>query len=102
MNELARVFIERDKGGIPCQEVYDLAAEKLENLKEQIGTLTILQKRLESVISDWDSRLLSSGPRGRARLLESLSSTDGDGRMPANLKHRVKLSPIGKRKNGER
>jgi len=74
LDELARIFATRDRGGAPCQQVYGLAIEKLSDLDEQINSLIELRKRLRLVVKDWDARLEAAGKSERARLLDSLTN----------------------------
>ena len=76
LDELARIFAERDRGGTPCQEVYGLAVGKLADLDEQISSLIELRKRLRSVVKDWDARLAAAGKTKKARLLDSLTNNE--------------------------
>lgn len=96
LDELARVFAERDKGGAPCREVYGLAVEKLADLEEQIVSLMRLRKRLHVVVADWSDRLESAKKTGKAHLLESLSGSENSTTAKANRK--TKSSPPTKKK----
>jgi len=93
LDELARIFAERDGGGAPCREVYSLAVDKLADLDEQIRALVELRKRLRLVVQDWDVRLATTEKTEKAHLLESLSTKEASN--PATNGNR-KLSPRSK------
>jgi DNA-binding transcriptional MerR regulator len=93
LDELARIFAERDGGGAPCREVYSLAVDKLADLDEQIRALIELRKRLRLVVQDWDVRLATTEKTEKAHLLESLSTKEASN--PATNGNR-KLSPRSK------
>jgi DNA-binding transcriptional MerR regulator len=77
LDELARVFRIRDRGGAPCREVRALAAAKLESMEKQILELIALRDQLRSMIERWDERLART-PKGKcARLLETWPQTTG-------------------------
>lgn len=75
--ELSRIFAARDRGGIPCQEVRALAAEKLRGVEQSLTELRAQRRHLREVLRDWDQRLVKVGKRRRAGLLESLRETQG-------------------------
>lgn len=81
LDELARVFQIRERGGAPCREVRALAAAKLDSMEEQIRDLIALRDHLRVLIDRWDARLAGTPKGKRARLLESWSDaptrTDG-------------------------
>lgn len=73
LDELARVLKVRDAGGAPCEEVRKLAAQKLQNVEDQLRELTALRDDLQNTLKDWDARLTRRAQGKRANLLESLS-----------------------------
>lgn len=75
--ELSRILAVRDRGGIPCQKVRALAAEKLRSVEQSLTELRALRRQLREVLRDWDQRLAKAGKRRRAGLLESLRETQG-------------------------
>jgi MerR family transcriptional regulator, copper efflux regulator len=95
LDELARVFAERDRGGAPCREVHSLAVDKLADLDEQIRSLAELRKRLRLVVQDWDERLATTRKTEKAHLLESLSTKEASN---AATNGNRKLSPRSKLK----
>ncbi|HEY2846259.1 MAG TPA: MerR family transcriptional regulator [Pyrinomonadaceae bacterium] len=96
LDELARIFAERDRGGTPCREVYGLAVGKLSDLDEQIRSLVELRKRLRLVVKDWAERLAAAGTTEKARLLESFSNKQAG--QPGSTNGNRKLSPRSKQK----
>jgi len=73
LDELAKVLKVRDAGGAPCEEVRNMAAQKLLNVQDQLRELTELRDDLQKTLSDWDARLARRARGQRANLLESLS-----------------------------
>ena len=76
LSELARVLRVRDEGGAPCVEVRELADAKLAEVENQLEELTSLRNELRRILKDWDGRLAKNAPPGRAKLLESLATSD--------------------------
>ena len=74
LEELGRVLRARDGGRIPCHEVRELAAGKLQEVEERIESLISFRDTLRRTLSDWDRRLAGGKRAEPARLLESLSS----------------------------
>jgi DNA-binding transcriptional MerR regulator len=72
LRELTTILRVRDRGGAPCQQVAELAREKLRQLEIQIAHLTRLRDSLKLTVREWDRRLGQMSAGGRARLLESL------------------------------
>jgi DNA-binding transcriptional MerR regulator len=70
--ELARIFMERDRGGTPCREVFAIASSRLEALDQRIKELTQLRNRLRQTLTDWKGRLETTPPGKRAGLLDGL------------------------------
>lgn len=79
LDDLASVLRSRDRGGIPCKQVRQLAATKLEEVEERLRDLVALRDELRSTLGAWDKRLAKTPAGKRAGLLESLgpSSTTG-------------------------
>jgi MerR family transcriptional regulator, Zn(II)-responsive regulator of zntA len=80
LTELASIFEVRNRGGAPCRQVRELAAEKLAHMDEQLRDITAVRNRLRALIKDWDLRLQKTTSGEPARLLETLA--------PANIIHR--------------
>jgi len=74
LDELSSVLKVRDRGGVPCQRVRELAAEKLSGIESQLSELSTLRDELQSTLKDWDRRLARTGPDASAGLLEALAS----------------------------
>lgn len=72
LDELARILAERERGGAPCRQVRQLAADKLAGIENQLRELGSLRDGLREMLADWDRRLAETGPGERAGLLESL------------------------------
>ena len=87
LDELARVLRVRDAGGAPCEEVRNMAAQKLLNVQDQLRELTALRNELQQTLRDWDERLARRGNGKQANLLDSLSvSTHSAKRSHRSLK----------------
>ena len=80
LTELASIFEVRSRGGAPCRQVRELAAEKLAHMDVQLRDITAVRNRLRALIKDWDLRLQKTTSGEPARLLETLA--------PANSIHR--------------
>lgn len=72
LDELARILAERERGGAPCRQVRQLAADKLAGIEGQLRALGSLRDGLREMLADWERRLAEVGPGERAGLLESL------------------------------
>lgn len=72
LDELAEILGERDRGGMPCRHVFNLANEKLAAVETQLAELAQLRDQLESIIFDWKGRLESMPENGRAELLNAI------------------------------
>ncbi len=68
LDELARIFAQRDAGVAPCRGVRELAATKLTQIEERIADLIVLRDVLRSTIAQWDERLTATIPGIRAHL----------------------------------
>jgi DNA-binding transcriptional MerR regulator len=74
LNELARLFKERDRGGAPCRSVRQLVGERLGALEQRIEDLVELRGELRAMVKDWDTRLARTPAGRQARLLDTLVS----------------------------
>jgi len=72
LQELARIFAVKDRGGFPCRSVRALADEKLHRIEQSLVELKALRGQLREIIRDWDCHLAKTPPGQRAGLLESL------------------------------
>jgi len=73
--DLKRVLAIRDKGGAPCVGVRSLVGERLEQLNQRIDELLALRDELQSLLTEWDSRLARTTTGERAHLLETLGKS---------------------------
>jgi DNA-binding transcriptional MerR regulator len=72
IDELTTTYRQRDRGGVPCQRVHRLVAERLDRLDREIAELTNLRSDLAMLLEQWTERLAAT-PQGRqARLLDML------------------------------
>ena len=83
VEDLARVFKQRDAGGAPCREVLRIAHTRLDELDERIAGLSALRKQLGRVISEWEERLAITPAGSRAGLLDGLANTPPNTRAPS-------------------
>lgn len=72
LDELARIFSVRDRGGAPCHQVRALAGTKLTEVETQLDELRALRDELRKLLKNWDALLAKNPPPERAGLLESL------------------------------
>jgi DNA-binding transcriptional MerR regulator len=70
--ELAGILRTRDRGGIPCRKVRELATGKLAQLEDQLAAMTALRDHLSDLLAHWDQRLKATPDGARALLLEAL------------------------------
>ena len=75
LDELGTVLKVRDRGGVPCRRVRELAAEKLLAIESRLSELSALRDELRSSLKDWDRRLAQTDPAAPAGLLEALASS---------------------------
>jgi DNA-binding transcriptional MerR regulator len=80
LDELARILKDRERGGVPCRQVRELAASKLAEIETRLSELEAVRDDLKAALKGWDSRLAQTPGGERARLLESLSTTTSTGR----------------------
>jgi DNA-binding transcriptional MerR regulator len=72
IEELARILKQRDAGGAPCREVFQIAMKRCRELDERLAALTELRDRLRATLIDWERRLDATPPGRRAALLDDL------------------------------
>ncbi|HEX7151327.1 MAG TPA: heavy metal-responsive transcriptional regulator [Thermoanaerobaculia bacterium] len=72
LEELARIFRERDGGRAPCRKVRALAGEKLAELERRIEEMLLMRDELARLVEEWDERLAGSRDGEPVRLLESI------------------------------
>jgi MerR family transcriptional regulator, copper efflux regulator len=73
--ELAEILRIRDHGGAPCRRVLGMLEEKLNLLQEHIAELRQTQKYMESMVSEWRSRIAQCQSGEKAFLLHSLNGS---------------------------
>jgi DNA-binding transcriptional MerR regulator len=98
IEDLARVFKQRDAGGAPCREVLRIAHTRLGELDQRIAGLSALRRQLGRVIGEWEARLAITPAGRQAGLLDGLANTPsvaraGSLRRPAPKRARVKQTP---------
>lgn len=74
--ELSEIVQVRDKGGVPCRRVLNLAEDKLHSLERQIAELRQTHGYMKSLIRQWRVRLAQTEPGAKALLLHSLIDDD--------------------------
>lgn len=79
LDEIARIFAERDRGKAPCREVYTLAANKLAAVKERIIELETMRSELENLVTEWDEKIEKASEDEPVRLLEDLADSSENG-----------------------
>lgn len=75
LDELARILKDRERGGIPCRQVRELAAAKLSEIKTRLSELEAVRDELQATIEGWDTRLARTPTGERAGLLEALANS---------------------------
>jgi DNA-binding transcriptional MerR regulator len=88
LSELTEVLKARDAGGAPCQQVFELAQQKLVGIRTDIAALKQTERYLYRVLKDWKSRVQRAGKGQKAHLLHSLTDAVKD--VPAPAKFRRK------------
>ncbi|HYP50371.1 MAG TPA: heavy metal-responsive transcriptional regulator [Pyrinomonadaceae bacterium] len=73
LDELARLFRERNKGNPPCRAARDLAAAKLADLERHLKEMLVLRQTLRAIAKNWDARLSETANGNPALLLETIS-----------------------------
>jgi DNA-binding transcriptional MerR regulator len=79
LDELARVFAVRDRGGAPCRSVRALAQSKLATIEARLAALAEARDLMQAVLARWDDLLAAAPPGGRAGLLDALEDVIEDG-----------------------
>lgn len=76
LDELAKIFKEKDQGGRPCQEVYQLAVKKVEKLELHLQELIMVFDTLKGLVKDWKTILSKTKQGEEANLLNAWVSAD--------------------------
>lgn len=50
LDEIARIFAERERGNAPCRKVYELTTAKLESVKFRLREMEMLRDELENLL----------------------------------------------------
>ncbi len=74
VDELTKILGARDRGLAPCQQVRQLAANKLKALQERIQELQHLRRALSTTLAGWDRQLAKTPSGAKAGLLYSLAN----------------------------
>jgi DNA-binding transcriptional MerR regulator len=74
LDELSTIFKVLDRGGAPCHEVRQLAANRLTEIEEHLADVTALRNELKNSLKDWDERLANTPSGKRAGLLSALGT----------------------------
>lgn len=77
LSELKAILSVRDRGGAPCRQVRRLLDSKINQVNNQIHSLTLLRTELNQLAKDWDKRLAHTDAGEAARLLETVPRTVG-------------------------
>ena len=77
LDELRSIFQVFDRGGVPCQQVRNLAVSKLAQIEIHLAEVTALRNDLKDALKDWDKRLAKTTSGQRAGLLKTLASRNG-------------------------
>jgi DNA-binding transcriptional MerR regulator len=76
LDEIGRIFRDREAGSPPCRQVRAMAGEKLADLERRIEEMRTMRDELVQVIEEWDVRLAATRDGEPARLLEQLKGND--------------------------
>lgn len=79
LDEIARIFAERERGNVPCREVYALAADKLESVKVRLREMEILRDELENLVFEWNKKLENVAEGEPVHLFKSLAKSSENG-----------------------
>ncbi|MEK6284169.1 MAG: heavy metal-responsive transcriptional regulator [Acidobacteriota bacterium] len=101
LDELARIFSVRDRGGAPCHQVRALAGTKLTEVETQLGELTALRDELRRLLKNWDALLAKNLPSERAGLLESLAAKATKALGRRTRSSRFTRTPINRKKESK-
>jgi DNA-binding transcriptional MerR regulator len=83
LDELRSIFQVFDRGGVPCQQVRNLAMSKLAQIELHLQEVTALRNDLKDALKEWDKRLAKTTSGQRAGLLKTLAARNGVGSSSA-------------------
>jgi|SRR5579864_1241358 len=93
--ELSEILGVRDRGGVPCRTVFELAQEKLRSLRKQIAELGETERSMQQMVRKWRGKLARTQPSSKALLLHDLNTKPPRSRRSVdNLKRRRDSSKI--------
>jgi MerR family transcriptional regulator, copper efflux regulator len=95
--ELRQLLAVRDRGGIPCLQVRELAQSKLETIELDIRELQSRRKVLQKALRNWDKRINAGPVVARLGLLETFVEAN-----PEATQRRSPLLPRGLRNSEKR
>lgn len=78
LDEIAKIFAERECGNVPCRDVYALALTKLENVKERICEMEVLRGELENLVVEWYGKLEGVSETEPVHLLKTLANSSNN------------------------
>lgn len=87
LDELARIFVERERGNAPCQAVQTLAVRKLKEVNNRLKEIKKVRNELQHIVGDWDKQLVKNEKGEPIHLLENLTIPPKD-----NAQNRSKKS----------
>lgn len=91
LDELRSIFKVFDRGGAPCQQVRNLAANKLAQIESHLKEVIALRDDLKNALKDWDKRLSKTASGQRAGLLKTLSARNDVRSSTGLLLHRPSI-----------
>jgi MerR family transcriptional regulator, mercuric resistance operon regulatory protein len=93
IDDLSRIFKQRDNGGAPCREVFTIASTRLTALEQRITDLSILRDELEQTLDEWKRQLDATPPGRRAGLLDTLGETESPAKAGRHRRGPAKAGP---------
>lgn len=88
LRQLSTFLRARQDGRAPCRQVRAAGARILDELDQQIATLTSTRLAIQTMLDDWDERLARTPASEPARLLDAMSS--GAARFPYQSRSNLK------------
>lgn len=78
LEELGRIYRQREAGKPPCRLVREAGAKKLAEIDQKIAELEALREVMTATIRSWDERLEGTAAGEPAYLLDSLMTGEHD------------------------
>jgi MerR family transcriptional regulator, mercuric resistance operon regulatory protein len=89
VDDLSRIYKQRDNGGAPCRDVFAIASSRLTDLERRIKDLLDLRDELRQTLAAWKQQLDKTPVGRRAGLLDTFA-----GAGPAKAGHyKTRLHP---------